>query len=29
MIECKIPVDKEEYMAKFKPDMMELTLMWC
>lgn len=29
MIECKIPVDKEEYVAKFKPDMMELTLMWC
>ena len=29
MIECKIPVDKEEYIAKFKPDMMELTLMWC
>ena len=29
MIECKIPVDKEEYISKFKPDMMELTLLWC
>jgi ATP-dependent RNA helicase DOB1 len=29
MIECKIPLDKEDYIAKFKPDMMELTLMWC
>jgi len=29
MIESKIPVDKEEYVAKFKPDMMELTMMWC
>lgn len=29
MIECKIPLDKEEYIAKFKPDLMELTFMWC
>jgi len=29
MIECKIPLDKEDYVGKFKPDLMELTLMWC
>jgi ATP-dependent RNA helicase DOB1 len=29
MIESKIPLDKEEYIAKFRPDLMELTLMWC
>lgn len=29
MTECKIPLDTEEYIAKFKPDMMELTLLWC
>lgn len=29
MTECKIPLDKEEYVAKFKPDLMELTLLWC
>ena len=29
MIESKIPLDKEEYVAKFKPDMMELTMLWC
>lgn len=29
MLESKIPIDKEEYIAKFKPDMMELTMMWC
>lgn len=29
MIESKIALDKEEYVAKFKPDLMELTLMWC
>ncbi len=29
MIESKIALDKEEYIAKFKPDLMELTLMWC
>jgi ATP-dependent RNA helicase DOB1 len=29
MIECKIPLDKEEYVKKFKPDIMELTYKWC
>lgn len=29
MIESKIALDKEEYIAKFKPDLMELTLLWC
>lgn len=29
MIESKIALDKEEYVQKFKPDLMELTLMWC
>jgi len=29
MIESKIPLDKEEYIAKFKPDLIELTLLWC
>ena len=29
MLESKIPLDKEEYVAKFKPDMMELTMLWC
>ena len=25
----KISLDKEEYVQKFKPDLMELTLSWC
>ena len=29
MSECKIPIDKEEYKMKFKPDLMELTYKWC
>ena len=29
MIESKIPLDKEDYVSKFKPDLMELTMMWC
>jgi len=29
MLESKIPLDREEYVAKFKPDLMELTMMWC
>lgn len=29
MIESKIPLEKEEYCQKFKPDLMELTQMWC
>jgi ATP-dependent RNA helicase DOB1 len=30
MIECKIQnLDKEEYVAKFRPDLVELTLKWC
>jgi len=29
MTECKIPIDQEEYVSKFKPDMMELTMLWC
>ena len=29
MVDSKIPLDKEEYVQKFKPDLMELTQMWC
>lgn len=29
MVESKIAIDKEEYVQKFKPDLMELTLLWC
>lgn len=29
MLESKIPLDREEYVAKFKPDLMELTMLWC
>ena len=29
MLESKIPLDKEEYISKFKPDLMELTMLWC
>lgn len=29
MVDSKIEIDKEEYIQKFKPDLMELTLMWC
>ena len=29
MIDSKIPLDKEEYVKKFKPDMMEITYKWC
>ena len=29
MLESKIPIDREEYVAKFKPDLMELTMLWC
>lgn len=29
MIDSKIPLDKEEYIKKFQPELMELTLSWC
>ena len=29
MIDSKIPLDKEEYVKKFQPELMELTLSWC
>lgn len=30
MIDCKITtLDKEEYVAKFRPDLVELTQRWC
>ena len=29
MLDCKIPLDKDEYVKKFKPDLMELTYKWC
>lgn len=29
MIESKIALDEQEYISKFKPDMMELTMQWC
>jgi len=28
MIESKIPLDKEEYVQKFRPDIMEITSKW-
>lgn len=29
MLECKIPLDKDEYVNQFKSDIMELTYKWC
>lgn len=29
MIESNIEIKKEEYMLKFAPEMMEITLKWC
>ena len=30
MIDCKVPnLDKEEYIGKFRPDLVELTERWC
>lgn len=29
MIESKIPLDKEEYLQKFRPDIMDITYKWC
>ena len=29
MIESKIVLDKEEYVGKFRPDIMEITYKWC
>mmetsp|Transcript_39479 Transcript_39479/g.29155 ORF Transcript_39479/g.29155 Transcript_39479/m.29155 type:complete len:283 (-) Transcript_39479:28-876(-) len=29
MVECKIPLDREEYLKQFNPDLMDLTLRWC
>lgn len=29
MVESKIPLDKEEYVQKFRPDIMEITYKWC
>lgn len=29
MIESKIEVDKDEYVKKFSPDLMDITLKWC
>ncbi len=29
MIESKIPLEKEEYVKKFNPDLMEIVQRWC
>jgi ATP-dependent RNA helicase DOB1 len=29
MIDSKIPLEKEDYIKQFKPDMMEITYRWC
>lgn len=29
MVESKIALDKDAYVNKFKPELMELTLLWC
>jgi len=29
MVECKIKIDKEEYVKQFKPDLMDITVKWC
>ena len=29
MIECKIEIKEEEFIDKFKPDMMDVTFEWC
>ena len=29
MAESKIPIDKDDYIKKFSPDMMELVHRWC
>lgn len=29
MVECNVEIDKEEYVAKFAPEMMEITWRWC
>jgi ATP-dependent RNA helicase DOB1 len=29
MEESKITIDKEEYILKFKPDLMEVAYKWC
>jgi ATP-dependent RNA helicase DOB1 len=29
MIESKIDIDKEEFVKKYKPDMIDMTLAWC
>ena len=29
MIESKINLDKDEYVQKFRPDIMEITYKWC
>jgi ATP-dependent RNA helicase DOB1 len=29
MIESKIPLEKDEYVKKFNPDLMEIVYKWC
>ena len=29
MIESKIPLEKEDYVKKFNPDIMEIVFKWC
>ncbi|KAJ3184745.1 ATP-dependent RNA helicase mtr4 [Irineochytrium annulatum] len=28
-VECKLPVDEEEYIASFCPELMEVVMAWC
>ena len=29
MIESKIPLERDEYVKKFNPDLMEIVYKWC
>ena len=29
MIESKIPLEREDYIKKFNPDIMEIVTKWC
>ena len=28
-IECKLPIDEAEYVASFKPELMDAVWQWC
>jgi hypothetical protein len=29
MIESKIPLEREDYVRKFNPDLMDIVYRWC